>query len=265
MKNREKDIAKKGWLGVLFTTLLLAIMEMTGLPIALLPQVDFWGITPIYLILLANFIAGGLLCALLKRLLFPEWTLGLKCEGVGNGLRRYGLAGAVVAAASIAAFAVGLHSSFNVVPSVGKVLVEGVFYCIGVSLFEEIYLRGLLQNLVEKLMGERKNAVMWAVLISSMLFGVGHIAGALSGGVWVAAAKVVWTFCLGIYFGAVYKKTANLWVPAVLHMLVNLSGILFCFTTTTAFPLVAIWVNVVAFVLLGAYGLWLLRNLGEQG
>lgn len=264
LEKREKGTAKKGWIAVLITTLLLAVMEMTGLPVALLPQVDFWGINPIYLILLVNFIIGGLLCSLLKRLFFPEWTLGLKFDGVGGDLRRYGLAGAVTAAASIAAFAAGLRPAFNVEPSVGQVLVEGVFYCIGVSLFEEVYLRGLLQNMVEKIMGPRKNAVMWAVLISSMLFALGHIAGALSGGLLVAAAKALWTFGLGIYLGAVYKKTANLWVPAILHMLVNLSGILFCFTTTTSFPTAGIWVNVIAFMLLGAYGLWLLKNPGEQ-
>lgn len=260
MEKREAYKEKKGWPAVLIATLLLAAMEMTGLPAALVSLVSFWGINPIYLILLANFILGGLLCALLKRLFFSGWTLGLKWDGVGRGLRRYGFVGAVAAAASFAAFAFGLRADFDVVPSAGRVLIEGVLYCVGVSLFEEVYLRGLLQNLVERLIGTRKNAALWAVLISSTLFGLGHIAGALSSGLWVAVAKVLWTFGLGIYFGAVYIKTANLWVPAILHMLVNLTGILFCFTTTTAFPPVGIWVNVVAFVLLGVYGLWLLKK-----
>ena len=34
-------------------------------------------------------------------------------------------------------------------------------------------------------------------------------------------SKVVWTVGMGIFFGMVYKKTRNLWVPVVFHFLVK--------------------------------------------
>lgn len=70
------------------------------------------------------------------------------------------------------AFCIGL-SPFNNKPTIYRVIVEGVVYYIGVAIMEEIYLRGLLQNIIEKWFGKRDNATLYAVIISSALFGLG--------------------------------------------------------------------------------------------
>ena len=95
---------------------------------------------------------------------------------------------------------------------------------------EEIYLRGLLQNIIEKWFGIRNNAALFAVIISSALFGFGHIFGALGQPILTIICKAVWATALGIYFGAVYVKTRNLWIPIILHFIVDLCGIPFCFS-----------------------------------
>lgn len=89
---------------------------------------------------------------------------------------------------------------------------EGIVYYIGVGIIEELYLRGLLQSIIEKWFGERKNATLYAILIASVLFGLGHIFGALGQPIVTVIAKTVWTTALGIYFGAVYVMSKNLWV-----------------------------------------------------
>lgn len=50
---------------------------------------------------------------------------------------------------------------------------------VGVALVEEVYLRGLLQNLLEDCFENSQNAVLYAILITSFLFGFGHVFGAL--------------------------------------------------------------------------------------
>ena len=61
---------------------------------------------------------------------------------------------------------------------------------------EEIYLRGLLQNIIEKWFGKRDNATLYAVIISSALFGFGHIFGALGQPILTIICKAVWATAL---------------------------------------------------------------------
>ena len=64
---------------------------------------------------------------------------------------------------------------FDNKPTIWRVVIEGIVYYIGVGIMEELYLRGLLQNIIAKWFGERKNAILYAILITSVLFGLGHI------------------------------------------------------------------------------------------
>lgn len=125
---------------------------------------------------------------------------------------------------------------------------------------EELYLRGLLQNVIEKLFGSGKHASLYAVLITSVLFGAGHIFGALGQPPLTILCKTIWAAALGVYFGAVYVKTRNLWVPIILHTLIDLCGIPVCFTSSFEYPAIALIVSLISFVLLGVYGLYALKS-----
>lgn len=94
-----------------------------------------------------------------------------------------------------------------------KVLIESVVYYIGVAIIEELYVRGLLLNLIEKMLVKSKNSTLIAVVLSSVIFGAGHIFGVLNQPLLVIVSKVVWTIGMGMFFGMVYKKTNNLWLP----------------------------------------------------
>ena len=93
--------------------------------------------------------------------------------GLVNGLKKYGVIGIVVAFIGFVAFYVGLRP-FDKHPSIIKVLVEGVIYYIGVAIVEELYIRGLLLNLIEKIFYNNKNQTLIAVVLSSVIFGLGH-------------------------------------------------------------------------------------------
>ena len=127
-------------------------------------------------------------------------------------------------------------------------------YYIGVAIMEELYLRGLLQNIIEKWFGQRKNATLYAILIASLLFGLGHIFGAIGQPIITVIAKAVWATALGVYFGSVYVKSKNLWVPIILHLIVDLCGIPFCFSTSNQYPTIALITCLVSYISLGIYG-----------
>ena len=101
---------------------------------------------------------------------------------------------------------------------------------------------------------------LYAILIASVLFGLGHIFGALGQPIVTVIAKTVWATALGVYFGAVYVVSKNLWVPIILHFIINLCGIPFCFSTSNQYPAIALITCLVSYVLLAIYGVYIIRK-----
>jgi membrane protease YdiL (CAAX protease family) len=245
--------AKRELAAACIITVLMAFMDISGLPSALFPGIHILDIEPAYFTLMLNFILALALCFALRKLLCPNWALGLGPHGTSNGLKQYGLAGLLALAASLLAFCIGLRGSFDQSPSVWKVLIEGFAYYLGVAVIEEIYIRGFLLNILEKLFWKSQNAVLKAVSLSSLIFGLGHMPGMIGFSPFVAASNVAWTIGLGLYFGMAYKKTGSLWVPVILHAAINLAGIPFVFSSTNAYPAFSIAIILPACLMLGAY------------
>lgn len=243
----------------LILTLVMTFMEMTALPASLFCHIGFKDVEPIYFTLMVNFILAFVLCGLCRMTLLRNWDFGLCRKGILSGLKKYGLPALIATAAVAISFCIGL-SPFDHTPTVWRILIEGILYYIGVGIMEELYLRGLLQNILEKLFGKKKNATLYAILITSALFGIGHIFGAVGQTLPAILCKAVWAAGLGVYFGAVYVKTRNLWVPIILHTVIDLCGIPVCFSTKTGYPDVALVVSLISFVLLGVYGIFILND-----
>ncbi len=240
-------------------TLAMAFMEITAIPASLFFNISILDINSIYFTLMLNFLIALTICFVCKKFLIKDWNFGLHLNGIFTGLRKYGLPSLISTIIIAIAFCVGLSPLDNK-PTALRVIVEGIIYYIGVAILEEVYLRGLLQNIIEKWFDKRKNATLYAVIITSFLFGVGHIVGALEQPLFTIIAKTIWATALGIYFGAVYIKTRNLWVPVILHFVVDLCGIPFCFTTSNQYPLVALIACLVSYTALGFYGLIIVKK-----
>lgn len=253
MKNKPETVA------VVILTLVMTFMEMSALPAALFCNVKILDINPIYFTLMLNFLIAFLICLLCKKFIIKDWEFGLHLRGTWNGLKKYGLPAIIATVTVTIAFCIGL-TPFDNKPTIWRIIIEGVVYYIGVGIMEELYLRGLLQNIIEKRFGERKNATLYAVLITSVLFGAGHIFGALGQPATTIMAKSVWAAALGVYFGTVYAKTRNLWVPIILHLIINLCGIPFCFSTSNQYPLIALITCLISYICLGIYSVVILRK-----
>lgn len=247
---------------VVILTIIMTFMEMSALPAALFCNIQIKDINPIYFTLMLNFMIAFLICWLCKKFYLKDWFLGLQLKGILDGLKTYGLPAIIATTIVAAALCIGL-TPFDNTPTIWKVIIEGIVYYIGVGIMEELYLRGLLQNMIEKWFGERKNGTLYAILIASVLFGAGHILGALGQPITTIIAKAVWATALGVYFGAVYVKAKNLWVPIILHLVINLGGLPFCFSTSSQYPTISLIICLVSYIMLGIYGVYILRKSTE--
>jgi len=250
---------KKELTTIAVLTVLLAFMDITGLPCSLFMNIKVLDIYPFYWTLMANFIVIGIVACLTLKYLCPDWELGLNKNGLKTGLKKYGFAGIIVGIISGIAFYIGLRP-FDYKPTIWKVLIEGIIYYFGVAFVEELYVRGLLLNLIEKLVTKSKDKTVIAVLLSSTIFGLGHIFGTLGQPPLVIISKVIWTVSMGIYFGAIYKKTNNLWLPVILHFVTDICALPYCFTTMRGYPNVSLYIILPAYLILGIYSLHILRR-----
>lgn len=251
-------MTKKESISLVALTIVMTFMEMSALPAGLFVKIVFADINPVYFALMVNFLIAFLLCFVAKQTILKNWNFGLNGKGVKEGLRRYGIPALFATVIVSGAFCVGLVP-FDNSPTVYRVIMEGIVYYMGVAVMEELYLRGLLQNIVNKWFAGKKHAVLYAILITSILFGVGHIFGAIGQPVMTIAFKVIWATGLGVFFGAVYVKTENLWVPIILHFLIDLCGIPVCFSQSTGYPVIALYASLICFSLLGVYGFYIIN------
>ena len=77
-------------------------------------------------------------------------------------------------------------------------------------------------------------------------------------------SKVVWTVGMGIFFGMVYKKTRNLWVPVIFHFLVNVCALPYQFSNIEGYADVTLYIIVLVYIALGIYSIHALKkSVGE--
>lgn len=235
-------------------TLVLALMDITAFPARLLPEMHLMDVEPVYFTIMLNHLMVLLLAYLVLHFFCPDFSLGLQSKGLFSGLQKYGYVGLMICSISFIGFYVGLFP-FGGHPGFWKVLIEGVIYYIGVAIVEELYVRGLLLNLLERLLGKRPDRTFLAILLSSLVFGLGHIPGTLGLPFYVIASKVVWTVSMGLFLGMLYKKSGSLLLPIILHFFINLSALPYCFSSLKGYAPLTLVIVVPAYVILGIYSL----------
>ena len=97
-------------------------------------------------------------------------------------------------------------------------VIASIFLYTLVGIFEEFLCRGWLQNEFIERFGKNRSGVVYSLVLSGIIFGCIHFMNFLGG---QALGSTIIQMCsaaiAGIYFGAVYFKTKNIWVPVILH------------------------------------------------
>jgi len=100
--------------------------------------------------------------------------------------------------------------SFNPV----SFLIPALALGISSAIFEEILFRGIIFRITEEKLGS-----VWALVISSSIFGFGHIANENS----TVFSAIAITIEAGLLLGAAYIYSKNLWLPIFIHFAWNFS------------------------------------------
>lgn len=240
-------------------TVILAFMDITGLPAIWFVNCRLSDVTPYIISLMVNFLIIGCFAWLYLNVFGKGWKLGLDSSNVATGLKKYAFAGVAAGILSCIAFIIGLVP-FDYKPSIWKILMEGILYYFGVAFIEELYVRGLFLNIVDKLAYKHKHHTKIAIWVSSVVFGLGHIPGMLGMEPPVLLFKVISTIGMGLYFGVIYVKTNNLWIPIILHCFIDICALPYCFTTFSGYKTISLIGLVIIYTLLGIYSIVLMKE-----
>ena len=249
---------KKQITAMTILTLVLAFMDISGLPAALFVHCSLSDVTPYIISLLVNFLIIGFFAWLALKSFGKDWPLGLRISGLVEGFKKYASVGVAAGIFSCVAFIIGL-APFDYKPSAWKILIEGVLYYLGVAVIEELYVRGLFLNIVDKIAHKKEHHEIIAIWVSSVVFGLGHIPGMIGMEPLVILFKVISTVGMGLYFGVIYKKTNNLWVPIILHGFIDICALPYCFTTFNGYKTISLIGLVIIYMLLGIYSIVLME------
>jgi len=103
-----------------------------------------------------------------------------------------------------------------------------ILHTLCIAVYEETLIRGFALKHLLKKMGNTKKGIIAACFVSSIFFGVAHITNFIKGdSLMQVVPQIFSTTAMGLYFAALYLRTKTLWVPTLVHMLVNLSSYIF--------------------------------------
>lgn len=250
---------KKQIIIMVILTLVLAFMDISGLPAVLFVNFNLFDVTPCIISLLVNFLIIGFIAWIVFKFFGKDWKLGLHASNLKEGLKKYAFAGVAAGIFSCVAFIIGLVP-FDYNPSVWKILIEGILYYFGVAIIEELYVRGLFLNIIDRISYKNEYHAIIAIWVSSIVFGLGHIPGMIGLNSTVIIFKVISTIGMGLYFGTIYKMTNNLWVPIILHAFIDICALPYCFTTFSGYKPISLIGLLIIYTLLGIYSIILMKK-----
>lgn len=128
--------------------------------------------------------------------------------------------------------------------------------------FEEVVCRGfVVSNMMDKWQG-RKNYVLKSVLASGIIFGLMHLMNLGGANTAETIMQIFYAAGLGIYFGAVYVRTRNLWGTVVMHALVDITYNMFLMPEE--FWMKDLIIGIMIAVVYTVIGLYLIRPVKQK-
>jgi membrane protease YdiL (CAAX protease family) len=119
-----------------------------------------------------------------------------------------------------------LDGTFNVNWADGGLMLLFTLLYISVGLIEEILIRGLMLPLMLRQWGSTKGGVYKAVLISSAIFGLAHLANLVMGrrDLLTTGAQITYGIFFGVFFAALVLRNKSIWPAIFGHFLFDWAG-----------------------------------------
>ncbi|MDY0074926.1 MAG: type II CAAX endopeptidase family protein [Acholeplasmataceae bacterium] len=97
--------------------------------------------------------------------------------------------------------------------------------CLSIGFFEEIIFRAILLIYLVELLSDKKQGVLIAIILSSILFGLMHLLNYFTGSTLIdTLMQVGYSTLLGMMWAVIYLKTKNIWLVMILHATYNFFG-----------------------------------------
>lgn len=95
-----------------------------------------------------------------------------------------------------------------------------------IGLAEEAIFRGIIAQTLLEHFGTSRAGIWKAVVLSGVIFGMGHFLNAIDSNVLGVLVQCCLTMALGMLYGAIYFRTGNLWVVIFLHAFQDTAGLI---------------------------------------
>lgn len=256
MEIEKETISIKELIFAIVICVCMTVMDFTAFPAVLFIDINVSDITPVIFTIMINQWIVIAISFIAIRFLCPQLFKQIGLTNFKSGFRSFGLPIFILTVGSALAFSFGLIGYYNYTPSVEKIIVEGLIYYIGVGIIEELCIRALLLNVIERLAYKTKYSTLIAIIISSALFGLGHIFGMIGQNALTIICRIIWTISLGIIFGVIYKKSNNLWLVVIAHILVDFCSVSFCFVSPAIFTIPTVISVAVLYLVIALFLLW---------
>lgn len=141
-------------------------------------------------------------------------------------------------------------------------LILNVLLAFSVGFVEETVYRGAILHTLIRGWGNGRQAIMKAVLISSLLFSIIHLLNLLNGEpLTLTLSQFVYATLLGITFAAIVLTTQSIWPAIVFHWLIDAAVYLNLIGKPDPEPTIRLAVLLIIIIVpLGVYGLYLLSS-----
>lgn len=97
--------------------------------------------------------------------------------------------------------------------------------CLSVGFFEEILFRGILLIILIQSFNHHKYGTVYAIFLSSAIFGVFHIVNLWNGAsVLNTILQIGYSFLVSMMWAVMFLKTKNIWLTMILHATFNFFG-----------------------------------------
>lgn len=241
-------------LGVLAVT--VGFMYVSGLPLGLIPcsfaDIDAGCIPNFFNVMLCLLVIYAVI-----RLCKPDIHLCLTGDRLAEGLKD------TLPAAGIYILGFIIANTLNSLPlgntpTPARILIEGLVTVFFAAFLEELLLRGLLITFFTKIFRKSKHVTSLSVIISAIFFAIGHVPSVINQGLFMCLFRFAYPFCMGVLFGAIYRKYGNLWLPVIYHVVLNcisMTIMLFAASPVTGMKPVAIGIIAVFSVFGGIFGI----------